>query len=286
MTVGDKLDVMTAEFSLFAYQELAPTLGDITTCRMVLPVIGTDLLLHGKPQDRAARNRLQGPWLARTAIKWLQSKVEVRNAPGVVPQGALVTRKASGQATKALLGSLSFSTDGLGVAQGNPLSMIQASESEADAEMIGQWFDANWETLNSGDEGRAWLLSKLQGVAADRPASHVYALLLHHLFKDRVDALDEEQHRQVRDGHPQHRQVWKKLFKFQRDGVVGAIDKLDPLRRLHHGRQRRPGQDLRSAGCHQVPRAAQRPSAGAVPKRLRDNWTIYRSTTVEHVLAS
>ena len=49
----------------------------------------------------------------------------------------------------------------------------------------------------------------------------------------------------------------EKLFRFQRDGVTGAIDKLERIRWLHHRRQRRPREDVRGARRHQVLRAAQ-----------------------------
>ena len=67
----------------------------------------------------------------------------------------------------------------------------------------------------------------------------LYTLILHHLFRDRGDELDEERIVKSATGI-RNTMVWKKLFKFQRDGVIGAIDKLESLRRLHHRRQRRP----------------------------------------------
>ena len=93
--------------------------------------------------------------------------------------------------------------------------------------------------LQIGDADRARLLALLREMAAHRAPSLVYALILHHLFRDRGDDLDEERIVKSATGI-RNTVVWKKLFKFQRDGVVGAIDKLEPLRRLHHRRQRRP----------------------------------------------
>jgi SNF2 family DNA or RNA helicase len=60
----------------------------------------------------------------------------------------------------------------------------------------------------------------------NRPGPDIYALVLHHLFSSRGDALDEEQVIKSATGI-RNTVVWKKLYKFQRDGVVGAIDKLN-----------------------------------------------------------
>src|SRR3546814_4009298 len=53
-------------------------------------------------------------------------------------------RDEAGSAQEAILGSFTFSTDGLGLTPGNPLSLIQASESAPEAQMLSQWFDLQW----------------------------------------------------------------------------------------------------------------------------------------------
>ncbi|MBN0742113.1 hypothetical protein JTL98_34315, partial [Pseudomonas aeruginosa] len=50
--------------------------------------------------------------------------------------------------------------------------------------------------------------------------------MLHRLFQDSGDEMDEERIVKSATGI-RNTVVWKKLFKFQRDGVVGAIDKLN-----------------------------------------------------------
>lgn len=50
-------------------------------------------------------------------------------------------RDALNQPQQAVLGSFGFSTDGLGITPGNPLSLIQAAENPAEAQMLSQWFD-------------------------------------------------------------------------------------------------------------------------------------------------
>ena len=50
-----------------------------------------------------------------------------------MPQGALMIRDKAAQPLQALLGSLSLTTDGLGLTPGNPLNLIQASETPDEA---------------------------------------------------------------------------------------------------------------------------------------------------------
>ena len=144
---GHQLDVVSPVFSLFAFAELMRELDELSRCRLVLPSTDSELGILGSSADRADRNRLQSRWLARRLIRWAQEKTEVRRALGSVPQSAFVLRDTTAHPLQALLGSLSFSTEGLGLTPGNPMSLIQASETPEEAALLSQWFDSHWSAL-------------------------------------------------------------------------------------------------------------------------------------------
>ncbi len=223
---GRQLDVVTPSLSLFAFAEVLRDVTGLARCRMVLPPVGVDLVLLGTDADRASRNRLQSRWLAHRLAHWLESKTEVRRANGAVPQGAYVLRDRDGKPVQTLIGSTAFSADGLGLTPGNPLNLIQISESPEEALLLSQWFDTQWSSLAPDPAGEADLAATLQALAAHPAPSLVYTLILYHLFRDRGADLDEERVVKSATGI-RNTVVWKKLYRFQRDGVVGAIDKLD-----------------------------------------------------------
>jgi hypothetical protein len=68
----------------------------------------------------------------------------------------------------------------------------------------------------------------LAEAASQRAPSLLYFKFLFELFKDLSDELDEERIVKSATGI-RNTTVWKKLFKFQRDGAVGAIDKLERI---------------------------------------------------------
>lgn len=89
---GDQLDVMSAPFSLFAYEALIGELARLSKSRLLLPKFESDLMMLGGEADRRARNQLRTRWLAKRCAEWLESKVEIRRALGPVPQGAKFAR--------------------------------------------------------------------------------------------------------------------------------------------------------------------------------------------------
>ena len=223
---GSRIDMASEALSFHAFGELAAELSRMAHARLVLPPGDVELGFFGTEGDRSARNRLQGRWLATRCADWVERTVEVRRADRPVPQGAVVLRNGDGSPRQAVFGSFSFSTDGLGLTPGNPLNLIQASETAEECERLGEWLDAQWSALSADDTAKVAVVDLLRSLAAHRDPLSIYALILHHLFRTQGDELDEEQVVKSATGI-RNAAVWQKLFKFQRDGVVGAIDKLN-----------------------------------------------------------
>lgn len=284
LSTGRRLDAVTPALSLFAFAELLPQLASAGTCRFVLPSDDKELALFGSGNDRPARNRLQTRWLAAQLGKWLADKADIRRAGSAVPQGAIVLRDDKDQALLSLLGSLGFSTDGLGLTPGNPLSLIQASETPEEARLLSQWFDFQWSALAENSAAKASFIATLQEIATHRDPFLVYTLVLHHLFAARGDELDEEQVIKSATGI-RNTVVWKKLFKFQRDGVVGAIDKLNRFGGCIIADSVGLGKTFEALAIIKYHELRNDRVLVLCPKRLRDNWTLYRANDRRNFLA-
>ncbi|MBK8164441.1 MAG: helicase [bacterium] len=282
---GNQLDAVTRAFSLHAFAEIQPFLARISKSRLLLPHTADGLEVLGTSADRGARNRLQTRWLANQVAKWIEEKAEVRSTGGPVPQGAFVLRDGGGRAAQAMLGSLAFSTDGLGVAPGNPMSLIQATEAAEEAESIAQWFEDQWAARAGHGGAKTELIEALRAIGQDRDPYLIYVLILQHLFHERGDQLDEEQIVKSATGI-RNTVVWRKLFKFQRDGVVGAIDKLNRFGGCIIADSVGLGKTFEALAIIKYHELRNDRVLVLVPKRLRDNWTLYKANDRRNFLAA
>ena len=276
--------MVTRQLSLIAFGNLTDDLSAVAGARLVLPPDDTDLGLFGSDADRPARNKLQGRWLAKRGAEWFEKKAEVRRADRPVPQGAVVLSNGDGLSRQAVLGSFSFSTDGLGLAPGNPLNLIQASETPEEGARLGEWFEAQWSALAGDNGARAGVVSQLRTLAAHRDPLSIYALILHQLFRAEGDAVDEEQVVRSATGI-RNTTVWKKLFKFQRDGVVGAIDKLNRFGGCIIADSVGLGKTFEALAIIKYHELRNDRALVLCPKRLRDNWGLYRANDRRNILA-
>lgn len=279
-----RFDIITPALSIYAFAELMSELQKLGACRLVLPSDCSNLGLLGTVEDRPARNRLQVRWLAIRMLKWIERKSEIRGASGSIPQGAFVIRKSVGDPIQALVGSLAFTTDALGLTPGNPMNLIQASESPEEAALLSQWFDSQWEALQGNTTAKQLLIDHLTEIGSNRVPQQVYARILYQMFGDRGDVLDEEQIINSATGI-RNTVVWRKLYKFQRDGVVGAIDKLNRFGGCIIADSVGLGKTFEALAIIKYHELRNDRVLVLVPKRLRDNWTLYKANDRRNFLA-
>jgi hypothetical protein len=283
-TEGSTIDVMSPSFSVHAFDAVADQLERAGKCRMILG--HSDVVadgLFGGAEETALRARLKGRWLAGRASNWLKKAVEVRHTKAVPPQSLIVGGPSLGR--KALLGSCSFSTEGLGITPGAEFGIVQVAENVHEAETFGAWFETHWNGLGAGSHPGGQLVELLDEAASQRPPSLLYFQVLYQLFKDLGDELDEERIIKSATGI-RNAVVWNKLFRFQRDGVVGAIDKLERIGGCIIADSVGLGKTFEALAVIKYYELRNDRVLVLCPKRLRDNWTLYKANDRRNILAA
>lgn len=280
------MDIASPSFSLFAFAELQDLLSNTSKARLALPAPAHgNLELLGTEADRPFRNRLQVRWLAKQCADWIEKKAEIKTANGPIPQSTMVVRSTDGTAHRTITGTSSFSTSGLGLTPNHQLSLIQSAESAEECALLASWFDTLWNSLPNKVDGKQALLEQLQDLAAHRQPSLIYYLTLFHLFKDLGVELDEE--KIIKSGTGiKDSAVWKKLYKFQRDGVLGAIDKLEKHGGCIIADSVGLGKTFEALAIIKYYELRNDRVLVLCPKRLRDNWTLYKANDRRNVLAA
>ncbi len=93
IAAGCTLSVVSALFSLYAYDELKKELSKISKFKLLVPSHGDKegflQNLPGNHLDRRLRNRLDVTRIARECSDWLKQKCEVRELPSSVHQNLI-----------------------------------------------------------------------------------------------------------------------------------------------------------------------------------------------------
>lgn len=279
------LDIASSSLSLFAFAEAHELLDRIAATRLVVPLpTGGELSLLGGIPDRAARNRLQTHWLARECVDWVRENAEVRGSPTGLPQSAYVVRDAQAAAIRAITGNCPLTTDGLGLTPGNRFSIIHDFETAEEAAPYAAWYESIWSALPE-DDAKNRFVDRVVALSERLSPSLIYHQVLFQLLGAHGEDLDEDKIVNAVTGI-RDTVVWRKLYRFQRDGVVGAIDKLNRYGGCIIADSVGLGKTFEALAIIKYHELLNDRVLVLCPKRLRDNWTIYTANDRRNILVA
>ncbi|WP_244878276.1 helicase-related protein [Agrobacterium tumefaciens] len=164
------------------------------------------------------------------------------------------------------------------------MGLVQATSTSEETAAFSSWFQNAWDTV-PGRSDTDDLEQVLADAASQRAPSLIYFKFLFEMFKDLGDELDEERIVKSATGI-RNTTVWKKLFKFQRDGVVGAIDKLERIGGCIIADSVGLGKTFEALAVIKYYELRNDRVLVLCPKRLRDNWTLYKANDRRNSLAT
>ncbi|MDZ7808963.1 MAG: SNF2-related protein [Arhodomonas sp.] len=121
-------------------------------------------------------------------------------------------------------------------------------------------------------------------IYADKSPESIYFLTLHNLFRDYLADLDEEDIIKTRTGI-KDTVVWNKLYRFQRDGVLGAIDKIERFNGCILADSVGLGKTFEALAIIKYYELRNDRVLVLAPKKLRENWTLYTVNDTRNLLA-
>lgn len=283
LSQGARLAVLSREFSVYAFALLQRELSQVSDLRLLLPADSTlpDEATHGLrveglvggAVDRRMRNTLNLSRCARDCAQWLKAKGDVRVARLPVAQNLFHVQEADGEAM-AIHGSSPFTASGLGFSPASGYEMNTCFRSSEEAQSLLQWFDSIWGDSAASADAKDALLAQLAEICEAKSPELIYFLTLFNLFRDLLGELDEDRIIKTRTGI-KDTLVWSKLYRFQRDGVLGAIDKIEKHNGCIIADSVGLGKTFEALAIIKYYELRNDRVLVLCPKRLSENWTLY-----------
>ena len=233
---GSRLSIISGLFSIYAFDALKKELSRTSSTRLLLTQFGfhdktvdTNITpqLNGDRFELRLRNQLNQAKVAAECAKWIEKRAQVKTTvrSGLIPQTLFHVSNENDESI-AIQGSSQFTSAGLGYTESDSYDMNMCVKDTENTMGLLQWFDSIWANETMVADAKELLLQQLNYLAEEKPAQFIYFVTLYNLFKDYLEEFDEEKIIKSKTGF-KNTLVWNKLYKFQRDGVIGAIDKLE-----------------------------------------------------------
>ena len=273
-----RLSVVSALFSIYGFAALREELSQIQSFRLVLPNDDTDAAvfrmshLEGSPADRRFRNQLDLASVARECAQWLEERAEVRAMTSPVVQNLMHVQ--SSEDSFAVHGSSTLTSTGLGVTPSAGFDMNTAYTSPDETQALLEWFNTIWNDPTAVCDVKAALLAQLEEMFSAKSPALVYYLTLYSIFHEFIGELEEDKIIKTGTGI-KGTAVWSKLYRFQRDGVLGAIDKIERYNGCIIADSVGLGKTFEALAIIKYYELRNDRVLVLAPKKLRENWTIY-----------
>ena len=297
---GSKLSVISAYFTIYAFNELYKELNKIDKMRFIFTeptfvknekevirqyYINRDLEknISGNEFEIKMRNKLNQANIAKECANWLKEKVEIKSLKQPNPAQQRLVYIDNEEDAIAINGTVDFTTDGLGFTASSRMDMNTCMYGKEYTKHFLQMFDRIWEDDSIVEDVKEKVLEQMQIIYKENTPEFIYFVTLYNIFKDYLDELTEENMVKVKTGFKETA-IWNKLYKFQRDGVLGAIDKLEKHKGCIIADSVGLGKTFSALAVIKYYELRNHRVLVLAPKKLRDNWIMYTKNDKRNIL--
>jgi SNF2 family DNA or RNA helicase len=236
LKAGADFDIVTAYFTVFAYDKLRAQLDNLGRIRLLFGEAAFIHNLDPEHKDGAAyvlrddglalASGLNQRHIAQACAAWIRDKVEVRSVTRTGFLHGKMSHIRRGEVSSAIVGSSNFTTRGLGLgAINNNVELNLVVDGNRDRADLAQWFEELWNDTTRVEDVKQAVLDYLLQVYRDQSPEFIYFKTLFELFRRFID-----EGRDIDDNLKRIKLtetgIWKSLFAFQKDGAKSAINKL------------------------------------------------------------
>ncbi len=290
LTPKSKLAFVSAYFTIYAYLQLKNQLDEVEKLRFLfgeprflasVDPNKTDKKQYQIEDDKLViplENRLYQNKAARDCAEWIESKCEIKSM--VKPNflhGKMYHITESNGREHAILGSSNFTVNGLGFGSSPNIELNLEVADDRDRNDLLDWFEELWnDDTGLVEDVKEQVIKYLSQLYADNSPEFIYYKTLYHLFEKFIGEQSDKGFLTEKTGFFDT-EIWDMLYSFQKDGVKGAINKLERHNGCIIADSVGLGKTFEALAIIQYYERLQYRVLVLCPKKLKDNWTVYQT---------
>src|SRR5690554_710903 len=302
---GSKLSIAASTFSIYAFEALKKELSKIDELRFIfssptfieekfqkesrkfyIPHIYRESELCGGEFELRLMNQLNQRAIAKECSRWVKEKVTFKSNKHNNQQllGLIHLDKGNGEAS-SYTNISGFTTSDLRMTpkKGFP-TLIQKSESPHSRAYL-DLFNQIWENEEDLKDVTQKVQDYFESAYKENSPEFIYFITLYNIFNDFLDDLSLDNLPNEQIGFKDSL-VWQKLYNFQQDAVIGAINKLEKYKGCILADSVGLGKTFSALGVIKYYEMRNKDVLVLCPKKLEANWNTFRHNDKNNMLAS
>lgn len=287
--IGSKLSFVSAYFTIYAFEQIKDKLhgidhldflfGEPTSIKKLDPDKTETRYFEIVDTKIALKNRLQQKTVAKECSDWIKEKVNIKSIRQINLLHGKMYHIDNNGIEKALLGSSNFTVSGLGYGSNPNIELNLEVTDDRDRNDLKSWFYEIWNNNELVEDIKDDVLAYLEQLYQENSPEFIYYKTLYHIFEiflseqEAGGFIDEKT-------HLYDTEIWKILYDFQKDGVRGAINKIQRHNGCIIADSVGLGKTFEALAIIKYFELLNDRVLVLCPKKLRDNWTIYQAHNV------
>lgn len=302
---NSKLSIAASTFSIYSFEALRKELSKIDKLRFIftsptlidekfeksirkfyIPHIYHEADLCGGDFELRLMNQLNQRAIAKECAKWVEEKVIFKtNKQSSQPLPGVMHIDSGVESQVAYSGLNGFTTADLGLTpkSGFP-TLIQKTEFPNSAAYL-DWFDQVWGNDADLVDVTDKVQSYFENACKENSPEFIYFITLYNIFNEFLDDLSLDNLPNDEIGF-KNTTVWNKLYNFQKDAVVGAINKLERYKGCILADSVGLGKTFSALGVIKYYEMRNKDVLVLCPKKLEANWNTFRHNDKTNMLAT
>lgn len=292
---GSKISIAASAFSIYAFEALKKELSKIDQLRFVfssptfieenfnkdnrffyIPHILNESELCGGEFELRLKNQLNQRAIARECSSWVKEKVTFKsNKHHNNPVNGMIHIHNSDENEYAYANIRSFTTSDLGESQNKGFPTLIHKLDFPDSKAYLEWFNQIWENEEDLKDVTQKVQAYFESAYKENSPEFIYFITLYNIFNDFLQDISMDNLPNDQIGF-KNTVIWGKLYNFQKDAVIGAINKLEKYKGCILADSVGLGKTFSALGIIKYYEMRNKDVLVLCPKKLEANWNQYR----------
>lgn len=287
---NSRIAIASSYFSIYAYEALQNSLENLNEIRFLytssfIEKESNNLVLEENPFEYILRNKMNSKILAKKMADWIQKNAIFK---AIQPEHFFTKQLLVQNDDKDdfhIQSEVEFTADGLGVTTSNRLASYPViTEKNGLTKLLMQEFDRIWNDEKKVTDITSKLLENLHSIYRENSPEWIYFVTLYNIFSEEIESLSEENI--LKEGtNFKDTIIWNKLYSYQRDGVIGMIDKIEKYNGCILADSVGLGKTFSALAVIKYYELRNDRVLVLCPKKLRDNWAVYTQNDKRNILS-
>ncbi|GHS87133.1 helicase [Bacteroidia bacterium] len=289
---GSRVAIAAASFSIYAYKILCKELESISELRFIftgeaftkekgdkvhreffIPRLNRERSLYGTDFEIKLRNELTQQAIAKECAEWIRKKVSFKsNISGENMPPFMAVDNGEKMAYTPIN---NFTTVDLGEDRGNNAYSITTKLYAPQSQHFFDTFNAVWNNREQLADVTDVVLENITAAYKENSPELIYFVALYNIFSEFLDDINESILPNEKTGFKDSA-IWKMLYNFQKDAVIGCISKLNKHGGCILADSVGLGKTFSALGAIKYFESTNKNVLVLCPKRLSDNWNTFK----------